>query len=136
MRYPTQLLVIPFAMALAAPAFLAAQETGNTPVSVRWNRLVPALVDQSATRRRATRAYALAAGDSAAARRIAQTPEPFIFTIHTLLAVAQYNAISSAKNTSGASAGVAAASASAAVLTEMFRDSAVRASIAQELARD
>jgi len=136
MRYPTQLLVIPFAMGLAAPAALVAQEAENTPVSVRWNRLVQALVDQSATRRRATRAYALAAGDSAAARRIAQTPEPFIFTIHTLLAVAQYNAIGSAKNTSGVSARVAAASASAAVLTEMFKDSAVRASIAEELARD
>src|SRR4029079_4482187 len=109
MRLPTQLLLVPFVMGFAAPAvsLLPAQQADNDPASVRWNRLVPSLADQSAERRRAARAAALAAGDSTSARRIAQTPEPFLFTVYTELAVAQYNAASSAKQTRNVSAGAA-----------------------------
>ena len=108
---------------------------GDTiPVSVRWNRLVPRLVDEAAARRRAARRAA--AGDSAALRRIAQTQPPILFRVYTLLSVAQYGAATSARDDRSVSPHVAVAAASAAVLTELFTDSAVRASIARELARD
>ena len=138
MRLSTQLLLVPFVMGFAAPGVspLPAQQKNDVPASVRWHRLVPSLLEQSAAGRRAARAAALAAGDSATARRIAQTPEPFLFTIYTQLAVAQYNAVTSAKSAGNLSASAAVASASAAVLTELFKDSTVRASIARELARD
>jgi hypothetical protein len=108
----------------------------SIPVSVRWNRLVPAFADQAIARRRAARTAAAAAGDSAALRRIAQTPPPILFRVYTLLSVAQYAAVSSAADNRAVSSNVAVASASAFVLTEVFKDSAVRASIARELARD
>ena len=138
MRLSTQLTLLPFIMGFATPSvsLLGAQHQGNVPVSVRWHRLVPSLVEESAARRRAARAAALAAGDSSAARRIAQTPEPFLFTVYTQLGVAQYNAVRAAKSAGNISASVAVASASAVVLTDLFKDSTVRASIARELARD
>jgi membrane-associated phospholipid phosphatase len=52
------------------------------------------------------------------------------------LSVAQYAAANSAKGNRNVSPEATIASASAAVLTEMFTDSAVRASIARELTRD
>ena len=64
------------------------------------------------------------------------TPPPFLFRVYTLLSAAQYAAANSARDNRAASPEVAVASASAAVLTEMFTDSTVRASIARELARD
>jgi hypothetical protein len=116
-----------------APA-RAAPDT--VPVSVRWNRLVPRFVDENAASRRTARRTAAAAGDSAALRRIAQTPPPFLFRVYTLLSVAQYAAVNSARDDRAVSSDAAVASASAAVLTQLFTDSAVRASIASELARD
>jgi hypothetical protein len=106
------------------------------PVSVRWNRLVPGLVDENIARRRAARKAAAAAGDSAALRRLAQTQPPVLFRVYTLLGVAQYGAVNSARDDRAVSQDAAVAAASAAVLTQLFTDSEVRASIAGELARD
>jgi hypothetical protein len=58
------------------------------------------------------------------------------FQIYTVLSVAQYAAVNSARDNRGASPEVAVASASAAVLMDLYKDSTVRASIARELARD
>jgi membrane-associated phospholipid phosphatase len=144
MRIPTRLLVLPLLFvssersvlrAQVAPAAASARAAADSiPVSVRWNRLVPRLADEAAARRRAARTAA--AGDSAALRRLAQTPPPITFRIYTLLSIAQYGAANSTRDNRVASPDVAVASASAAVLSEMFTDSAVRASIARELARD
>jgi membrane-associated phospholipid phosphatase len=144
MRLSTRLLVLPLVIGLPARATLSAQSkpapappraaADSIPVSVRWNRLVPRFVDEAAASRRAAK---IAAGtDSAALRRIAMTPPPFLFRIYTILSVAQYGAVNTARDDRNASPEVAVASASAAVLTELFTDSAVRASIAGELARD
>ena len=146
MRFATQLLVLPFVMAypqravLNAPAQPAHAPTraaaDSTTVSVRWNRLVPRFADEAAASRRAARAAAAAAKDSAALRRIAQTQPPMLFRVYTLLSIAQYGAVNSARDNRAVSSDAAVASASAAVLTEMFADSTVRASISRELARD
>ena len=147
MRIPTRLLVLPLlihyperAAVLSAqlqPAHGAARGPADSvAVSVRWNRLVPRLLDESAARRRVARSAAVAAGDSAALRRIAQTPPPILFRVYTLLSVAQYAAGNSARDDRAVSPDVAVASASAAVLKELFTDSTVRSSIARELARD
>jgi len=141
MRITTRLLLLPLLIAYpragltaqTQPAYAAAD---SMPASVRWNRLVPRLVDENTGRRRAARKAAAAAGDSAALRRIAQTQPPILFRVYTLLSVAQYGAVNSARNDRAVSPNVAVAAASAAVLTELFTDSAVRASIARELARD
>jgi hypothetical protein len=133
------LVVYPERAALNAQTQYAsdpARAAADPPVTVRWNRLVPKFVDENAASRRAARRAAAAAGDSAALRRIAQTPPPFFFRIYTLLSVAQYAAVNSARDNRAVSPDAAIASASAAVLTEVFADSAVRASIARELARD
>ena len=146
MRIPTQLLVLPLLILYPERAALTAQiqlahaatqaPADSGPVSVRWNRLVPRLVDENAAIRRAARSAATAAHDSAALRRIAMTPPPILFRVYTLLSVAQYGAVNSARDNRAVSADVAVAAASAAVLTQLFTDSAVRATIAGELARD
>ena len=140
MRIPTRLLVLPLLIAYPERSVLSAQtahgnaQADTSPLSVRWNRLVPKLVDESAARRREARTAA--AGDSAALRRIARTPPPILFRVYTLLSVAQYGAVNSARDNRAVSPNAAVAAASAAVLTELFTDSAVRASIARELTRD
>jgi hypothetical protein len=137
MRISTRLLVLPLLLAYPERAVLSAQAPADgTPASVRWNRLVPKIVDEAAASRRAARRAAAAAGDSAALRRIAMTPPPFLFRVYTLLSVAQYAAVNSARDDGAVSAAAAIASASAAVLTAIYTDSAVRASIARELATD
>jgi hypothetical protein len=146
MRIPTRLLLLPLLAVYPDPAVLSAQvqpaytrapaAADTIPTSVRWNRLVPTLVGEANTRRRAARSAAAAAGDSAALRRIAHNPPPILFRVYTLLSVAQYAAVNSARDDHTVSPDVAVASASAAVLTELFTDSAVRASIARELDRD
>jgi hypothetical protein len=145
MRIPTRLFAIPLLFvcteplvltAQSAPSGATAQAADGSTVSVRWNRLVPKFVDEAAASRRAARAAATAAGDSAALRRIAQTPPPFLFRVYTLLSVAQYAAANSARDNSAVDSDAAVATASAAVLNELFTDSTVRASIARELARD
>ena len=137
MRIPTRLLVLPLLLVNTERAVLNAQAPADgTPVTVRWNRLVPKIVDEAAASRRAARRAAAAAGDSAALRRIAMTPPPFLFRVYTLLSVAQYAAVNSARDDRAVSADAAIASASAAVLTGIYTDSAVRASIARELALD
>jgi membrane-associated phospholipid phosphatase len=141
MRIHTRLLLLPLLIAyprgvLTAQIQPAHAATESMPASVRWNRLVPRLVDENAARRRAARKAAAAAGDSAALRRIAQTQPPILFRVYTLLSVAQYGAATSARDDRAVSADVAVAAASAAVLTELYTDSAVRASIAGELTRD
>src|SRR5687767_86831 len=129
----TRLLLLP--LLVAYPAVLSSQAAPDpTPVSVRWNRLVPQFVNEAAAARRAARTAA--AGDSAALRRIAQTPPPMLFSVYTIMSLAQYGAVNSATGNRAVSSDVAVASASAAVLSELFKDSAVRASIARELARD
>ena len=144
MRFPTRLLVLPLLIGYPERAVLSAQvqpahaptraAVDSIPVSVRWNRLVPRFVDEATASRRAARKAA--AGDSAALRRIAQTQPPILFRVYSLLSLAQYGAVNSARDNRGVSSEVAVASTSAAVLTELFTDSAVRASIAGELARD
>jgi hypothetical protein len=105
-------------------------------VTVRWNRLVPSFLDIAASSRRAARTAAAAIGDTASARRIAQTPLPFQFRVYSLLSLAQYAAVSSARDNRAVSSDAAIAAASAAVLSDQFSDSLVRASIARELSRD
>jgi hypothetical protein len=123
--------------AQSAPAGATARAVADSiPVSVRWNRLVPRFVDEAAANRRAARATATAAGDSAALRRIAQTQPPYLFRVYTLLSVAQYAAVNSARDNSAVASDAAVATASAAVLNDLFTDSTVRASIARELADD
>jgi membrane-associated phospholipid phosphatase len=140
MRILTRLVLLPILIAWPARPVLGAQAApvraaaDSIPISVRWNRLVPSVVDEAAARRRAARSAAT--GDSAALRRLAQTPPPIPFRVYTLLSVAQYAAANSAQSNRAVSAKAAVASASAAVLTELFADSVVRASIARELARD
>ena len=137
MRIPTRLLVLPLLLVYPERAGLRAQAPADrTPASIRWNRLVPKIVDEAAASRRAARRAATAAGDSTALRRIAMTPPPFLFRVYTLLSVAQYAAVNSARDDRAVSPDAAIASASAAVLTGIYTDSAVRASIARELAMD
>ena len=142
MRIHTRMLVLPLLLAYPERASLSAQtardnaQAGNPTTTVRWNRLVPGFVDETMTRRRAARTAATAAGDSATLRRIAQTPPPFLFRVYTLLSIAQYAAVNSARDNRAISSDAAVASASAAVLTAQFTDSAVRASIARELSLD
>jgi len=139
MRFHARLLVLPLLVGFPERSLLNAQvkpaaATANVAVSVRWNRLAPKFADEAAASRRAARAAA--AGDSAALRRIAQVQPPLQFRVYTLLSVAQYAALNSAREKRDASSDAAVASASAAVFTEMYPDSTVRASIARELARD
>jgi hypothetical protein len=142
MRITTRLLLLPLLIVYPERAVFSAQiqraraAADSVPVSVRWNRLVPRFVDENTASRRTARRTAAAAGDSAALRRIAQTPPPFLFRVYTLLSVAQYAAVNSARDDRAVSSDAAVASASAAILTQLFTDSAVRASIASELARD
>jgi len=103
--------VVPSALLQAAHASVTA--AADTTESVRWNRLVPRIVDEASARRRAARAAAKAAGDSAALRRIAQNQLPILFRVYTLLSVAQYGAVNSARDDRGVSPEVAIASASA-----------------------
>jgi len=135
MRFPTRLLALPFLIGYPARSELGAQ-VQNSTVSVRWNRLVPKFVDEAAANRQAARKAAAAAGDAATLRRLAQTPPTILFRLYTPLSVAQYVAANSARNNRGVSSDVAVASASATVLSEVFTDSTVRASIARELAHD
>ena len=142
MRITTQLLVLPLFIVYPERALLNAQvqpaqaaaESG--PMTVRWNRLVPRLVDENTARRRAARSAARATGDSATLRRLAQSPPPILFRVYTLLSIAQYGAANSARNNRAVSSDAAVATASAVVLNQLYTDSAVRASIAGELARD
>ena len=144
MRFPTRLLLLPLLISLPHRAQLGAQaapassptpgSVDGIPVSIRWNRLVPAFAQEAAAARRAARIAA--AGDSASLRRIAQTPPAILFRVYTILSVAQYAALDAAKDGRDVPAEAAIAGASAAVLTELFTDSTVRASIARELARD
>ncbi len=143
MRFPTPLLALPLLIGYPPRAVLSAPvEPAHAPTPaavdsvsvVRWNRLVPRFVDEAAASRGAARKAA--AGDSAALRRIAQTQPPILFRVYSLLSLAQYGAVNSARDNRGVSPEVAVASASAAVLTELFTDSTVRASIARELALD
>jgi hypothetical protein len=143
MLFPTPFLVLPLLIgdaehavrsAQAQPAHAITRAADSTTVSVRWNRLVPRFADEATASRRAARTAA--AGDTAALRRIAQTPPVILFRVYTLLSIAQYGAVNSARDKRAASPDVAVASASAAVLTEVFTDPTVRASIARELDRD
>ena len=141
MRFSTPLLVIPLLVAAPANATLDAQDASSQrpdsgSVTIRWNRLVPRFGAEASAARRAARAAAATAGDSATLRRIAQTPPPILFRVYTLLSVAQYGAVNAAHDDRNASPEMAIASASAAVLSQLYTDSTVRASIARELARD
>ncbi|HUQ20786.1 MAG TPA: vanadium-dependent haloperoxidase [Gemmatimonadaceae bacterium] len=132
-----RLLFVAMLIGFSKPATSIAQADGkHMPVSVRWNRLVPGFLDQLAVSRQAARKAAAAAGDSAALRRIAMTPPPFLFRVYTLLSLAQYAAVNSARGNNNVSSDAAVAHASAAALRAIFADSTVRASIARELARD
>jgi hypothetical protein len=93
-------------------------------------------MDENAASRRAARKAAAAAGDSVTLRRLAMTPPPFLFQVYSILSTAQYGAVNSARGNKNISPEAAGANVSAAVLTQLFTDSTVRASIARELARD
>jgi PAP2 superfamily len=140
MRIPTRLLVLPLLLGIPERAGLTAQTNPqpaeNATASVRWNRLVPTLVDQNTARRREIRKAATAAGDSAALRQLAQSPPPFLFRLYTLLSLAQYGAANAARDNRSVSSDAAVAAASATVLNQIYTDSAVRETIARELARD
>lgn len=146
MRNPIRLLLLPLLIGIPTRALHGAQTVpapgstqrtaDSTTVSVRWNRLVPRFVDEAAASRQAARAAATAARDSAALRRLAQAQSPLLMQVYALLSVAQYAAGNAARAVPRTSAHIAVASASATVLTNLFTDSTVRASIAQELARD
>ena len=137
MRIAARLLALPLLIAYPERATLNAQtKPADTTVTVRWNRLVPKFVDENAASRRAARKAAAAAGDSATVRRIAQTPPPFLFRVYSLVSIAQYAAVNSARDNRAVSPDAAIASASAAVLTQVYSDSATRASIARELSTD
>jgi hypothetical protein len=115
MRTRTRLLLLPLLIAYPERAVLSAQTASDSiPVTVRWNRLVPRFLDENP----------------------AQTRPRILFRVYTLLSIAQYGAVNSAKGNRAVSPEIAIASASATVLTELFTDSTVRASIARELARD
>ncbi len=137
MRYAAGLLTLTLLAVVGKPATAAAQNPSaesKIPISVRWNRLVPVFTEEAAASRKAARAAA--AGDTAGLRRLAQTPSPFAFTIYTVLSTVQYAAVESARESRDASADLTVANASAAALTHIYTDPAVRASIARELARD
>ena len=137
MLIPARLLVLTLLILSTERSTLTAQVAPvSTPMSVRWNRLVPRFVEENTASRRAARKTAAAAGDSAALRRIAQTPPPFLFRIYALMSVAEYAAANSARNDPAVSSDAAVATASAAALSVQFTDSTVRASIARELERD
>jgi hypothetical protein len=63
-------------------------------------------------------------------------PLPMTFNIYTVLSVAQYAAANATSQDRSALSEAAVAAASAAVLTSLYQDSAVRATIARELRRD
>jgi hypothetical protein len=139
MRVPVSVLVIPFLFGISS--VLGAQGKPATPAKednvsavVRWNRLIPQFVAENTARRNTARAAA--AGDPAALRKLAMSPAPYEFRLYTLESIAQYAALNLAGENRGVSQDVAIASASAAILSELFTDSVVRASIARELARD
>ena len=140
MRIPTRLLALPLLIvspglsALGGQAAPKGNAADNASSTVRWNRLVPKFLEEAGARRRAARTAA--AGDSAALRKLAQTPPPMQFRVYTVLSVAQYAAASSARHNARVSVETAVATASASVLTELLTDSSVRASIARELDRD
>jgi hypothetical protein len=89
---------------------------------------------EAAAARKAARAAA--GGDSVALRRLAQNPLPMTFNIYTVMSVAQYSAANAARANGSASPEAAVASASATVLSNLYKDSTVQASIARELASD
>jgi membrane-associated phospholipid phosphatase len=123
------------AIAVAMPAAFQAQ-TNDLTMSNRWNRLVARFYDEANASRKAARAAASAAHDSAALRRIAMTPPPITYLVYTPLSVAQYAAANSARANKNVAPDAAVASASATVLSTLLTDSAVRASIARELDLD
>lgn len=142
MRNTTRLFLLLLVSAHAGNSMLGAQAAptrqaeavDTVRASMRWNRLIPKFAAEAVASRRAARAAA--AGDSAALRRIAQTPPPMLFSVYTLLSLAQHAAANSVTNEPKVSSRAAIAGASAAVLAHLFADSAVRASIERELARD
>src|SRR5687768_14902167 len=141
MRIPTRLLALPLLVVSPGLSALGGQTVtaGNaaaeiTSASVRWNRLVPKFLEEATARRSAARKAA--AGDSAALRKLAQTPPPMQFRVYTILSVAQYAAANSARENPAVSADAAVATASATALSELLTDSAVRGSISRELDRD
>jgi hypothetical protein len=115
MRTRTRLLLLSLLIAYPGRAVVTAQTAADDiPVTIRWNRLVPRFIDENP----------------------APTRPRILFRVYTLLSVAQYGAVNSAKGNRAVSPEISIASASATVLTELFTDSTVRASIARELARD
>ncbi|HUQ98136.1 MAG TPA: vanadium-dependent haloperoxidase [Gemmatimonadaceae bacterium] len=143
MRFPTSLLVLPLLLSTPAPTPLVAQlqqkaqtTQSDLTASVRWNRLVPGFIAQNADRRKAVRRAAVAAKDSATLRQLTMNQPPLQFRVYTLLSIAQYAAANSARANHSVSSDAAVAAASAAILSQLYTDSAVRASIAAELSRD
>ena len=140
MRINRQLVLLLLLIAGSGRAFVGAQtvsprSTDKTSVTVRWNRLALKFIQENAAIRRAARKAATAAHDSAALRRLATEQPPISFKVYSLVSVAQYGAVSEARSRS-VSPEAAIASASAAVLTQLYPDTTVRASIARELATD
>ena len=113
MPFSTALLIFP--LVFASPDPRGPPPADTMPTSVRWNRLVPKFVGEASARK---------------------ARPPMLFRVYPLLSVAQYAAVKSARDNRSLSTKAVVASASAAILTELFTDSAVRASIARELARD
>lgn len=141
MRRLTRILSLPFllssfAQAQATPASseLSRALADSLPVSARWNRLVPAVIEADGASRRAARTAA--ASDTAKLRRLRQSQPPLLMRVYTMLSVAQYAAVTSARTARNVASDVAVASASAAVLAGLYPDSASRALIARELSRD
>jgi membrane-associated phospholipid phosphatase len=138
----TRLLVLPLSLvtgldtSIAAVAMPARQSADSMTTTVRWNRLVPRLTDEAAASRKAARAAATAARDSAALRRLAQAQPPLPMRVYILLSVAQYGAVGAAHDTKTVSSDAAVASASATILNDFFPDSTTRTSISRQLDLD
>ena len=128
-------LVAAFAANLiASPNAWAAQSrepvtVADTAAAVRWNVLAQRLWSEADVARRPAREKA-EAGDSTALHRFAALPAPQ--RLMTVLSVAQYHA--AAAPSPDRSAAVSAASA--AVLEALLPDSASRAAVTRERARD
>ena len=129
------LAAVPFAAAHARPGDpsidFAGAAAADTVPSVRWTAQVPRLWNEAGALRRAARE----AGDSAAMR--AFRPLPNQFRVYVLMNMAQHQAAAAAAREGGrASEAAAVTAASAAVLAELFPDSATDAAIAREAARE
>lgn len=136
MRTLSLLLLGPLALGSLSPIRAGAQTAPNAgdPAAIRWNRLIPTVIEADAAARRAARTAV--AGDAEALRRLSAARPPLLMRTYGMVSVAQYAATRAASDSRTASVAAAVASASAAVLMGLYRDSAAQAVVARTLAAD